>query len=336
MDKEKQHYSKFISKYLASILLPYNQNVTLRCEPDFYGASRLISEQLGMKNTPRSFSSWSHGVCYFDLKYPEQVIWDKSWKKSRLIANDQVKFFLTGFKFKRVKAIGLPIVYVPSHNVIRREKSVLVMLAHSLPYCEVDHDLSGLLNLCKKLKNKGCYVCICVHKDCFIKGKVTSELDQNNIDWFVGASANDVNSLKRMRNIFEHFETVASNAIGSHFYYAQLFGAKFFFIDPFFEYKPELLKNDPNYKDKAELLEHNLKEASKSVIKRKFPNYFCEHKDAICDQDLAEKECGTSHKLEPLELAQLLGWSLKGQLLLPFLYYGSKLAKMVNINYFRR
>jgi hypothetical protein len=331
-----QYYSKAIDSHLQAILPSYDQKVRIRSEPDFYGASKLISEYIGLKKTPKSFASWSHGVCFFDLKYLEQVIWSKGWKCNRLIANDNVKSFIANFKVGKVKAVGLPIIYVPSQNIARRKNSVLIMLAHSLPYCKFEHDLSGMFDFCSKLKDDGCYVCFCIHLDCFLQGRVTAELDKKNIDWFVGSSVEDANSLKRMRNIFEYFETVASNAIGSHFYYAQLFGSKFFFVEPFFEYSKELLKYDPNYKDKSAILEHNLIEISLSVVKRKFPNYFCDYKDALCDQALAEKECGVSNKLEPQELAKLLGWGLKDQLLSPFFYYGSKLVNMFKSRFFRK
>jgi hypothetical protein len=336
MSVSSQYYSKAINSDLQAVLLSYDQKVKIRSEPDFYGASQMISEYLGLKQTPMSFSSWFHGVNYCELKYTEQIIWSKAWVKNRLIANDKVKSFLTGFKIDKVKAVGLPIVYVPSQNIARRKNSVLIMLAHSLPYCQFEHDLTGMFDFCNKLKDDGIYVCFCIHLDCFLQGRVTAELDKKNIDWFVGSSVEDANSLNRMRNIFEYFETVASNAIGSHFYYAQLFGAKFFFVEPFFEYSTELLQDDPNYRDKSAVLKHNLIEISLSSVKRKFPNYFCHYKDAICDQALAEKECGVSNKLEPKELAKLLGWGLKDQLLSPFFYYGSKLVNIFKSRFFRK
>lgn len=330
------YYSKSIDIDLITILLSYENKINVRNEADFYGASKLIAENIGLKQAPKSFASWSHGVTYCDLKYTEQIIWNKGWVKNRLVANDKIQSFLSNSEVDKVKAVGMPIVYVPSLNITRRQNSVLIMLAHSLPYTKVDHDLTSVIALCKKLKDDGCYVCFCIHMDCFLQGTVTSELEENNIDWFVGASPSDANSLQRMRNIFEYFDTVGSNAIGSHFYYAQLFGAKFFFINPFFEYSTEIMKNDINYKNKSELLKHNLKESSRSVIEKKFSNYFVDYKSAICDQALAEQKCGTNNKLNPEELAKLLGWNVKDQILSPFAYYGSKLVSKVNNKYFRK
>jgi hypothetical protein len=335
INDELKPHSKNISQDTLDILLPYNQRINVRSEADFYGASHLIAEHLGLTTVPNSYSSWSHGPSIKGLKYVDHIIWNKGWLKNRLVVNRQVEQFLLENHVQKVKAVGLPITYVKSQNIKRRGKSVLFMLAHSLPNTKINHDLSGVIEHCNNLKLRGIYVCFCIHSDCHKENIVPKELDENGVDWFVGSAVNDINSLKRMRNIFEYFETVASNTMGSHFFYAQLFGAKFFFTEPFFEYKSMQFKNDPIWKDKLAALEYGINMTSKQNIKIKYPEYFLGYDKALCDTKLAEIECGVYNKISHEELACLLGWSLKDRILCTLPYYSSKLKQKL-MNKFQR
>lgn len=327
----KRHFSYNISRDLEFFLCPYDHQINVRSEPDFYGASTLVSEYIGINSPPKSFSSWSHGVHFKDLKYPSQVDWSKGWKKSRLVANNRIKEFLEGHGVQCVEAVGLPIIYVPTSNVPRRRKSVLIMLAHSLPSTRADNDVNRFVEYALELQLQGNYVCFCVHSDCYLQNNITLELDKRNIDWFIGSSVADAYSLKRMRNVFEYFETVCSNVIGSHFFYAQLFGAKFYFSEPFHEYKAEQFRNDPLLKNDTIRLDFGIKQTTKRMLYEKYPDYISSNQNAICNRELAEEACGLSHKVEPGALANLLGWGVASQLTCPLPYYTSKLAhKLIN------
>lgn len=322
-------FSKFLPEELQKLILPYTNHIKVRSEPDFYGTSTILSDKLNLKYTPRSFSSWSHGAPITRLKFPEQVIWNNNWVKHRLVSNSRIKLFLESKGIDKVRAIGSPIIYVDENQVIRKENSVLIMLAHSLSYATFDRSFQQAIEFSKKLLGEGKYVCFCVHSDCFAQNKITSELDKHNIDWFVGSSVSDVNSLRRMRYIFEYFEVVGSDAFGSHFLYSQLFGSKFFFMKPYFEYKAEFFKNDPNWASKQEAFTHTLMEYSEAVVKARHPKYFEGYENALCNKEMAESECGISEKLEPAEVAELLGWNTKDQIICSVPYYGSKLASKI-------
>jgi hypothetical protein len=314
MKKKDRYYSQTIRKSLKKILLPYNMKIEIRSEADFYGASHLIAEYNSLNTPRRSYSTWSHGVHFKDLKFAEQIDWSREWRKNNLVETNRVKKFLEGFSFKNVKAVGLPIVYVPSQNVVRHKNSVLIMLAHSLTNVKVEHELNKVIKFCKALQARGRYVCFCVHADCYKQSNITMELDKNKFDWFVGGSASDVNSLKRMRNIFEYFEVVGSNAIGSHFFYAQLFGAKFFFLEPFYNYKIKEVMKDPLYDINNGRLQYTLMQSEKSNVQKKYPDYFMGYDKALCNTPMAENMCGSNCKVDPKEIASLLGWSCINQL----------------------
>jgi hypothetical protein len=328
-NKSNKFFSEKIDSILRQALLSYSDISSLRNEVDFYGASKILAKQLGYNRVPLSYSSWTHGATSVDLKFPEQIQWCNHWVLNRLVANEEVENFLNSFGYDKVKKVGLPITYVPSLNVKRRKNSILIMLPHTLPYLPFDHRLEEIVPFCYEMQSKGFYICFCVHKDCFLRGELPQELNKCGFDWFVGSSPNDLNSLQRMRNIFEYFETVGSNSIGSPFYYSQLFGAKYFFLQPFFEHELNWYQKDPYWQNHINVLEYILNETSEAVLRKKWPEYFKGPEMACCNRNLAEAKCGVNNKAPLKELTKLLGWELKDQFKYFAPYYGSKLNKKI-------
>lgn len=328
------YYSFNLPLELIKLVTPYCF-ITLRGEADFYGASYLIAKKNSLNSPPKSYSSWSHGVEHANLKFIDQVIWNKKWVYTHLVRNLKTFQFLEKSGVDKLNVIGMPIIYVDGFNVTRKKNSLLVMLAHTLSTIDMDMDTNEIIQFTLALREKDIYVCFCVHKDCKDNGLVTSQLDKNNIDWFVGSAANDANSLQRMRNIFEYFETVSSNAIGSQFFYSQLFGAKFFFLEPYFEYRAEWFKHDPFWGDKRDMLDYSLEQSSQKTIMKKHPEYFRGYSDAVCNQQMAANECGIQHKREPAEIAKMLGWGIFRQTLCA-IKNGFYYIKMKVLNVYKR
>jgi hypothetical protein len=322
-------FSSSLPESLKSVLLNYTETIKIRGEADFYGSSRILANALMRNNPARSFSSWSHGWEIGELEYTEQILWSYHWQLNRLVRNNKVAAFLNVHGFENVSAVGLPIIYTTNQVSDRKTGSVLFMPAHSLSYIDIDPKLIEMVNQAKLLKNNGQYVCFCVHADCVNHGKTVPMLEENSIDWFTGSSVSDINSLQRMRNIFDYFETVMSNTMGSHFLYAQLFGAKFSFVEPFFEYTFAQFEKDPFCRSKPDLTQHLVEQSSLKVIKSKYAEYFNGYEHAVCDQAFAEIECGLPEKVSSEKLASLLGWDLKDQILCPLPYFSSKLSTKI-------
>lgn len=316
-------HSENLSKVLKDIILSY-ETVKVYSEPDFYGAGRIIKDKLNLPKNKVSYSSWSHGWENANLKSLDQIIWDKSWKYKRLVRTKEVENFLTINGVKNVIAVGLPIIYVDSQNISRRPNSVLIMPAHSLSYVNIEPGMMELINQALVIRESGTYICFCIHPDCIKHGKTIPLLNKYNLDWFAGASPTDINSLQRMRNIFEYFEVVGSNTIGSHFIYSQLFGAKFFFTDLYFEYKSEWFSKDPVLGTKEGLLVYITQQSSYAVIKAKYPKYFQGYKNAHLDKLFAEREVGLDSKVTFDQLSSLLGFDMMDQILFSLPFYTSK------------
>lgn len=333
--KIKNEFSGNLPSSLVAIIEPYAIAEDLSTEADFYGASLQIAKKLGLKTLPRPLSSWSHGCHTAPLKYKEQIIWGDTPVKHTLVGNAHIRDFLSAAGVDSVEAVGLPILYVDGLGITRRERSILFMPAHSLGYFDLEHQTEPLLEQAIRLGQQGHYVCFCLHRDCVKQGKFIEELDRHGIDWFTGSAANDMNSLQRMRNVFEYFETVASNVIGSHFYYAQLFGAKFYFTAPYFEYKLEANANSPHWRDKKHILAHDLNGLSESSIRQRFPDYFQGYENAVCDTEMARKICGADSKVEVHSLAKMLGWGIWDQAFYHLKLLGGRIIRKSESSYMR-
>lgn len=320
----QQLSSKHLPPEIQSLTGNYNLIIQPRSEPDFYGASSNIASKLGKKRPPFSYSTWSHGCQSGITLGKEQINWMGTWNLNRLVRNDDVKKFMKQHGFKNVHAVGMPINYTESLVKQRLQKSIVFMPAHSLSYVTMKQNISAMTELALKFKNQGYYVCFCVHRDCVSNGDIVSSLNELKLDWFAGSHASDAYSLQRMRNIFEYFETVLSNTMGSHFFYSQLFGAKFSFIEPYFEYNPEMFINDPFWIKHPDLCRSVIQSMSRLEIYKKFPEYF-DIENPKLDQEHANHVCGSDYVREYGDIADLLGWTIKTKILCPLPYFGSKL-----------
>lgn len=323
-----KYFSKKLPAELKEIIPEYKFVNKVRSEADFYGASRVIANKLGLDSVPKSFSSWSHGVHVGPILSKVQINWTSSWHLNHLVRNIEIKENMHGLGLKKIHAVGMPIIYVDKQVFTRKKKSILFMPAHSLSYVKLNQDVTSLAEVAVNYRKNGYEVCFCIHKDCVADGEILKILDKYQISWFSGASAFDMNSLQRMRNIFEYYEYVASNKIGSHFFYAQLFGAKFFFIGDYFETDVSVYHKDPFWKNNLDLLEKVIVINSESSIRQRYSEYFnVGPESAICAQELARSECGYDLMKKPEQIAQLLGWNINSQLFCTFPYYTSKIIR---------
>ena len=121
---------------LKSILnqLPNKEKVLLRTEADCYGISRLISKKINLPFTPVSYSPWSHGWTFVDLKYLESFGLISNHKY--LVHNKVQEAFVKSFG-KKAFAVGSPYIYASSfekNKIKRLKKSLLIMPPHTAPF----------------------------------------------------------------------------------------------------------------------------------------------------------------------------------------------------------
>jgi hypothetical protein len=310
-------------------ILPKIEKVVVRGEADYYGLSHLIAKKNKQPFIPRSLSGWKHGWLSSNLKYTEQFTSGALYSKF-LVSLVEHEVFLNE-KGIKAKAVGMPFIYiedVETQKITRQENTLLVMPPHSLPYTNHSWDEESYAKKINDLKNKFDLIVVCLHQSCVESGLWMNAFKKYNISWIIGADAQDKNSLIRMYRIFNSFEFMTTNAIGSHVVYAAYCGCKVSIYGEYVEFSKENYTSTPIYKKFPFLLEYNLKHSSYQYINKVFPFLFASPEKAELRVEWAEEQLGKSNKVTFKELSKLLGWNLHDQTIFIIEKVYSKIKKM--------
>jgi hypothetical protein len=128
------------------------------------------------------------------------------------------------------------------------------------------------------------------------------------IDVIFGADNGDSQSLVRVRQIFESFDVIVTDYIGSHVLYAILSGAHVRFADfSSFGIRESRLPDREHYRNSP----HAASDFYKYEVlfsEPKILNHLLQEA-GICDPDSALREAGGTEKLSPEELKGIFGWN---------------------------
>lgn len=195
---------------------------------DYYGALQVAAEYCGLRTVPARFPCcWQHGTWPPWQKIRAEVIVYNVPKSIRcFVARQDEVAFLKASGYRRVRAIGLPIIYTKPSGLQRIPNSLLVMPTHSIASDVLVPSNEQYVREIASIKNRFGLVAACVSAHCIAKDLWTSQFAEQGIHVIRGAGIDDVNALKRMRALFESFEYVTTDSYGSHVYYALYFGAK--------------------------------------------------------------------------------------------------------------
>lgn len=288
------------------LILPEAEPVTIRGEPDYYGASTLIARELGLVSAPVSTSSWVHGCDIFPV--PREVFnphFDNP-AQTHLVANQRTQQWWYDQGYTRTVAVGCPILYTRPSGVERIPGSVLVMPNHSLPGCQRDqqHAADWLL-MVSKLKQRFDFVMVCLHADDVAELAPMAELA--GLSWITGAK-HDTLSLPRMRAMFESFEYMVTDVQGSHIPYAAWGGCKVAMLEPLYVRSWDQFKDHPHFVKNPGMRKNRVFHEPENV-KARFPFLFVDDLEkATCPREWAEELLGVACQRSPGELARLLGW----------------------------
>ncbi|MBD2544974.1 hypothetical protein [Planktothricoides raciborskii] len=293
--------------------LPPVETIKLRCEPDYYGISHIIAAQTGRKNPPRSFAGWLHGWKFTPSFHVRQLAHWGSYEDMHLVATEEQVKILNGFGFNKAEAVGLPFIYSDDVKVQRKQNTLLVMPSHSLSYTEHRWNQEAYVKQVAKLKPYFSSIVACVHSACVSKGYWVSEFEKHDIPWITGASVDDKNALQRMKTIFQSFEYMTTNVLGSHIAYASYCACKVSIYGFYAIYSVKDFINDLFYKENPDLLEKSQTFWSEEWAKNNFPEFFVPPMEAIERQQWGADALGVKYQKSAKEIADLLGWSLSNQ-----------------------
>ena len=195
---------------------------------DYYGAMHVAARYCDLANGALpSPGVWQHG-CQPPWQHvaPGILVYQAPRHYAAFVGRVDAAAYLKHHGYARVRAIGLPILYTRPSNITRIPGSLLVMPVHSIRAHTSAPDLDTYPAQIAVIAAGFKAVAACVSGSCIEKGWWAPQFEALGISVIRGAAIDDRRALDRMRSLFEMFETVTTNGVGSHIYYALHFGAK--------------------------------------------------------------------------------------------------------------
>jgi hypothetical protein len=286
--------------------LPAAPQITVRCEPDYYGASHIIAAGLGLPSAPTSRSSWVHGCdlrpiprAFFVPHFPNAT-------QTHLVSNLAHQALWREHGYPLSVAVGCPFIYTEPSGAARIEGSTLLMPNHLLAESTggMEQVIAWLEEMAEKTRHVET-VAVCIYQgDVATLAPVAERL---GLLWFSGA-AHDTLSLPRIRAMFDHFEYVFTNGNGSHVPYAAWAGCKVALTPPYYRVELGHLDKHPRFVKYPDLLKNMASGLPENLVQR-FPFLFpSAATEATCPREWAGEVLGADSKRPLPELARLLGW----------------------------
>lgn len=283
--------------------------ISLRNDLDYYGASAVAARYCGIPFMPIvRGGSWSHGwfpdyisaemVPIFTLPNAQVTHWTATETQAKVIA-------AAGY---RVRAIGLPVVYVKPPRVERSPGTLLVMPIHSLEWSDHPHwKFARYADEIEAIRHRFARVVVQIHPSCIRKGYWVTEFERRGFEIIPGFEYTDASALERMARRFEWAEFVTTNGFGSHLVYSALFGAKPTLYGHYAEVKPHDLRHDQGarWPGRLQRMQELLAE---DRLREEYPFLWVSPDKGTAQREWAARETGVTCRLSPTELRREFGW----------------------------
>lgn len=277
-----------------------------------YGSLHVAGRYANVKRISRVQGYWAHGVIEpWCIRSPYAAC--VSGADPRLpcfVGSALLAEKLAEEGYRQAVAIGLPFAYVPALDLPRVEGSLLVFPPHYLLQNTTNQTCQGYMEaLLPTLRRFSC-VAACIYGGDLDQGTWVNEFRNAGVPIIRGAHPDDMNSLVRMRAIFEQFEYMTTPTFGSHVAYALACGVKVSIYGPprVQLITEEVWQKDITWQrfpdarrwmDTEECWQH---EASFTTPWRVEPQ------NAVQDIATGESLIGLAHRKTPAEIAALFGW----------------------------
>lgn len=296
-------------------LLPPVRLFSSRGSIDRYGFSHVLAARCSLRAPRRTFADWVHGWIWDDTPTADSLHFGKLPRNLPLVVrNEREAQALKNEGFTKVSIGGLPFAYIKKQHHVRNPHALLAMPPHSAEAERLSSHQIDYMDYLESIKNSfdGVYVSI-FHLDW--NGPMRVAAEQRGLHTIRGARPDDCNSLMRMRSIFDAFDCVTSNTMGSHFVYALFSGCRFSFSGPFFTYDEKTLLASGNpHGHSVKKIERLALIQQKEYLLNRFGEFF--HDDpasGVSAQRFGCEEVGLDSLLSASDIIEILGWSLTGQ-----------------------
>ena len=276
----------------------------IRNEADLYGYSVWLAEHLGLKIYPRALRGFQHGWIWWDMEQGSRqgldINLDAYW--GQLVQDEHVEKCLRNEKIY-AKACGLPFLnyleFSGTKGLFPKTGGLLYVPTHSNPWNNVKDDVvESAIRFSKK------------HPDAAIMlswsdQKLAPELAPYFRKVEIGAGALEMTSFPRISKIFQTYDTMLTDAIGSHVLYAMACGLKVgidagLYFNCIQTEKAQKTPDGKRWQDEK----FNNQYFSLEYLDARFPGMVVDGNDP--------NYCVMPHfpVVEPKEIASLLGWAI--------------------------
>ena len=295
-----------------------------------YGAHRIARDYCGLQLSDPAISGyWMHGwiPAYHNLDpalialhkkggqdegydFEAQIRDEKEHIPQWVSRLDQADFLIS-HGYRHVKAIGLPITYLPKPDVRREAGSLLVLPPHShKSHGPGDPVAERYASMIADLKHRFERIWVGLHEDDIAKRQWVEAFRAHGIDVFPTTDQSDPNTLVRLQRILCSFEYVTTNGYGSHIALAAYCGARVSVYGSFAEFPYERMKVAHAVKMFPRLLDDAYYLCTEEALRKHYPFLFVEPDKAALRQEWGAREVGEPCRVSPGELARLFGWDL--------------------------
>lgn len=218
--------------------------------------------------------------------------------------------YLIAHGYRHIRAIGLPMVYIPEPDVQRVPNSLLVMPPHSHRNHGSDDPLAEkYADLIASYRSRFEHIWVCLHEDDLAKRQWVESFRRRGIGVFPSADQSDPQTLCRLRRILSTFEYVTTNGYGSHIAYAAYCGARVSIFGPFAEFPHSRIARTHAVKMFPNLVDVGYYLCTEEALREHYPFLFVEPDKAGVNREWGSYEVGESNRLSPHELAAAFAWN---------------------------
>lgn len=277
-----------------------------------YGAYEVAARYMGLSSLPRRPVLWQHGLFGpWDQIEGDVLVYHAPGARGRdvFVARQDEEHFLRSQGFRRVFAVGMPIVYAQCGPVDRVSRSLLVMPKHGLSAWEWEDEsvLREYADFVSDIAREFDSVTVALHAACYAHGNWGAAFRERGFDVVMGADPDDASSLYRTRDMMERHEVVTSNSWGSHIAYALAFGCRVSIDGPEPSGTPESVERDLGGGGRRDLgvMRDNATAAARATTLERF---HVPANSAVGDIEYGRWLIGWGNRRDPEELRSLFRW----------------------------
>ena len=217
--------------------------------------------------------------------------------------------FLIAEGYTHVRAIGLPIAYLPDPGVRRISGSLLVLPPHGhRTHGPGDPLAEAYADSIAAISSRFSEVWVGISEDDWTRRQWIEAFRARGVGVFMTSDQGDPGTLRRLRGLFSTFEYVTTNGFGSHIAFAAYCGASVSVFGPFASFPRERLASTRAVKLQPSLLDRALELCAEPALRHAYPFLFVEPEKAIVCREWGAAELGEATRLSPEELRCAFGW----------------------------